>query len=196
MMTTVYQVAPRPSPGRIWQLKLALVLTGFVLLLAGCSQEEPVVPTLNERGYMEALTIGMSMQWKIENSTIEIILTAPTTGWVAVGFDPINAMRGANFILAYVKNGQVFVADHFGTELIEHASDESLGGTSDVTALGGSETGGTTEISLSIPLDSGDEYDRPLAKGREHTILLAFGEDDDFVTEHDKKLSKKFKAQL
>ena len=44
--------------------------------------------------------------WKVDGDKLAVKLTAETEGWVGIGFNPINEMKGANFILGYVKNGE------------------------------------------------------------------------------------------
>jgi len=58
-----------------------------------------------------------------------------------------------------------------------HRPDSELGGGDDVEVLSGEETDGATTIRFRIPLDSGDEYDQPLAAGEEMRVILAYGED-------------------
>lgn len=53
-----------------------------------------------------------------------------------------------------------------------------------LSAGGGTETGGQTEVQFSIPLDSGDSFDRALVAGNEYTVLLAYGPTDDFTEKH------------
>ena len=49
----------------------------------------------------------MQFSWTIEGDLIHVLLQAKTTGWVAIGFDPENAMQGANIIIGAVKDGKV-----------------------------------------------------------------------------------------
>lgn len=113
------------------------------------------------------------------------------TGWVAIGFDPSSAMKDAQFIIAYVQDGDVFIRDDFGTGFFTHASDEALGGTDDISNAEGSEQNGKTAVSFTIPLDSGDRHDAVLASGKKHALLIAYGRDgaDDFSLKHQSRSS-------
>jgi len=128
----------------------------------------------------------ITLSWMVDGKMLHVKVSAPTTGWVAVGFDPKSHMEGANLILGYVKDGQVHIEDDYATQPYGHASDVSLGGTDNVTDAAGTESGGVTEISFTIPLDSGDQYDRVLVPGQTYKIILAHGADgvDDFITHH------------
>ena len=134
---------------------------------------------------------GATFAWKVDGDTLHGKVSAKTKGWVAVGFNPSKKMKDANYIIGYVKDGQPEVADHFGDKSTGHSPDEKLGGTSDVTLVGGSEEGGITTIEFTIPLDSGDKYDSALSADGDTVVLLAFGPDrDSYKPRHKNKATK------
>ncbi len=146
-------------------------------------------------GFKQTSAAGVTMEWKITGPNIEIKLRAQTTGWVGVAFDPTSMMKGANFIIGYVKDGQAHVADHFGNQLTNHEPDTELGGKDNLSAVSGKEENGVTEIAFTIPLDSGDKYDKPLGAGK-HVVLLAHGNGDDFETPHQPNARAKISVEL
>ncbi len=155
-------------------------------LTCGCNGDEdetsPVGP-----GNGGSITIDrITFTWKPEGKNLNATVKAPTTGWVAVGFDPAVVMKDANLIIGYVKDGQVFIRDDYGDGLFGHDADVNGGGQDNVTNKRGKEEGGATEISFTIPLDSGDERDRKLVVGQTHKVLFAYGPDgaDNFKTQH------------
>jgi hypothetical protein len=185
-------------------LRYVVLLTlGFALVLAGCQKKtETAAPAASAApaapatpGFKQASAAGVTMEWKITGPNIEIKLRAQTTGWIGVAFDPQSLMKGANFIIGYVKDGQVSVQDHFGNQLTGHAPDTELGGKDDVTNVSGKEENGVTEIGFTIPLASGDQYDKPLGAGR-HVVLLAHGAADDFETPHEPDGRAKISVEL
>jgi hypothetical protein len=106
---------------------------------------------------------------------------------VSVGFDPETQMKGANFVFGYVQDGTAFVQDMFGTKptgRASHPPDEELGGRNDVLEYAGREEGNVTTIEFKIPLDSGDQYDKPLSPGTTYAIILALGPSDDLDSRH------------
>lgn len=139
--------------------------------------------------YKEIEDSGITFQWKLEGDSLYIRLSAPTEGWVAVGFNPSKVMKGADYKLAYVEGSETFIEDHFGTGLFGHKSDLSIGGQSNFTLISGSESGGVTTVEFSIPLNSGDEYDTVLNRGDEVKVLLAYGSRDNFSRKHKKRTS-------
>lgn len=127
----------------------------------------------------------ISFAWKVVGETLAVKMTAETEGWVGIGFNPVSEMKGANFILGYVKDGEVKLDDDYGTDANAHKSDTKLGGSSDVTLVGGTETGGMTTIEFTIPLESGDKNDTKIDVNGDTTVLLAYGTGrDSFLAKH------------
>ena len=154
-------------------------------LLAGCG-DDSTGPEQGEEGWQTVTSQGITLEWRDMGDSLEVVLTAPTTGWVGVGFDPVSQMEGANFLLGFVEDNVAEMRDDWGTGSFSHASDESLGGTADLTVDGGSESEGETTLEFTIPLDSGDDYDKALTAGQSVTVILAHGPSgaDNFSAQH------------
>jgi hypothetical protein len=144
--------------------------------------------TVNPGEYPGLVTsVGVSLYFRVEGDDLVAALTAPTTGWVSVGFDPEDGMAGADYVFGYVAEGETVAYDMYGTKPggpDSHPPDTDLGGTDDLLELAGSEVDGTTTIEFRIPLDSGDAYDKPLGPGQTYVVLLAMGADDDVDSYH------------
>jgi hypothetical protein len=131
---------------------------------------------------------GFQVHWSNDASYLRVGVISPGTGYVAIGFDPDDRMQGANFVLAAVRNGQVWTRDDYGHGVLAHAADVSLGGTDDILAAAGRETDGQTYVEFMIALDSGDRMDKPLVPGNTYDIVIAFHEtSDDFDTYHSRR---------
>lgn len=160
-----------------------------VIFLATCDTRAEEEQTGNGAviDYDSVTVLDITLKWKTDTlGMLHIIMSAPTTGWVSVGFDPTVGMQDANIVIGYVSNNDVFTRDDYGTIPTAHASDVSGGGEDNVTDVSGTEAGAMTEISFTIPLDSGDARDRLLTQGVPYTVILAYGDDgvDDFDTQH------------
>jgi hypothetical protein len=192
---------------RRWLLVVEAVVgvVALVALVAGCEPLEPTgegteTPVVSEPTvgweadgfvaageYARQTTIGgVSLWWRNDADSLYLAMEATTTGWVAVGLDPENRMMGANFILGMVVDGQTMVWDAYGTTPAGpgHPPDEELGGSSDVQVYAGTEEDGTTLLEVQIPLDSGDEFDKPLAPGNSYPVIAAYGRSDSFAASH------------
>lgn len=140
--------------------------------------------TQNEAEVRTETVDDFELQWSIEDGNLTFAVSAPTEGWVAVGFEPERMMMGANIIIGYVADGEAVVSDQTGTATTAHGPDTANGGSDDLLDFGGTESDGRTEIRFTIPLDSGDDTDKPLSPGTEHTIILAYGDRDDLESYH------------
>lgn len=137
----------------------------------------------------------VEFSWQIDGDRMHVKLSAPTQGWVGIGFNPKSRMMGADFILGMVEKGVVRVTDHFGTGPTKHQKDRELGGRYDLTHIYGQEANGTTEIGFTMLLNSGDPNDTPLTPMGDTTVLLAHGAGpDDFQARH--AFRGKFKVNL
>jgi hypothetical protein len=181
----------------------AIRLTLSALLLAalcwGCGQEaaeEPAAVALSpeELGqYSHGIAArDLRFFWTLRSDSIDIKLSAPTSGWIGVGFNPEvpENMKGANFLIGYVKGGEAQVFDHYGTEKQKHKDDEKIEGKSDLSNVSGSEQDGQTVLEFSVPLNSGDPKDTPLSVEGDTIVLLAYGRSDSIVLKH------RFRANL
>jgi len=129
---------------------------------------------------------GVTLTIRLETDSLEISISAPTTGWVSVGFEPSRVMKDADIYIGYVQDGEVYLRDDFGTGNTSHAPDTSLGGESSFRSLSGTEADGMTVITFTIPRNSGDRFDKVLTAGGSYKVLLGYGPEgsDDFTTYH------------
>jgi len=131
---------------------------------------------------------GVEVYWTNDATYLRVGLVAPGTGFVAIGFDPVRRMEGANFILGYVEDGKAYFRDDFGIESTAHMADVDRGGVNNIVSSAGAEWTDRTILEFIIPLDSGDEMDKPLVPGGTYTVLLAYHDlQDGFTTRHSRR---------
>ena len=155
----------------------ALLALSFILL---------AVPNLWATDYQHTLKVEeMNFSWNLNESTMDIRISAETTGWVGIGFNPEEHMLGANIILGYVKDGKARIEDHYGIQKRAHGPDEKEGGSVNITNPEGWEENGVTTLAFTIPLNSGDKYDPPVKTDGISTLIFAYGGDrDSLKTRH------------
>lgn len=150
----------------------------FVLIAAALSVLFPAYAGAME--YQHTLEAkDMTVSWSIDKDQIHVRLTAKTTGWVSIGFDPESAMRGADIIIGAVKNGKVEIQDHYGVRSRAHSQDEKLGGENNVLNPAGEEVDGVTTIRFSRALGSTDKWDNPIVPEGTSRIMVAYGSGSD-----------------
>jgi DOMON domain len=156
----------------------------FILMVAVLSVLIPAYAS--EMAYQHTLeATDMAVSWSIDTDQIHVRLMAKTTGWVAIGFDPESAMRGADIIIGFVKNGKVEIQDHYGVRNLSHSQDETLGGKNHVLNPAGEEVDGVTTICFSLALGSREKWDNPIVPEGTRRIMVAYGSgSDSFNTGH------------
>ncbi len=157
---------------------MKILMLGMLLL---------VVPMAGAQVWQEVVVDGFTLNWAtVSGEMLMVKLSAPTTGWLSVGFDPTQQMLDANIIIGYVESSTPVMRDDFGWQATSHKADTTLGGTHDLTIDGGTETGGTTQIEFTIPLNSGDPKDRELVVGNTYTVIFAMSGngEDNFTAPH------------
>ncbi len=100
--------------------------------------------------------------WIVKGDTVYFALSAETTGWVAIGIDPVTIMENADMIFGWVDDtGNTYTVDAYATGPYgPHPPDEELGGTNDILESTGTEQNGITTIEFSRRIDTGDAYDK------------------------------------
>ena len=124
------------------------------------------------------------ISWYSDEKDMIIGVKAKTKGFIAMAVQPNKAMKDADIIIGYVKDGKVSIDDEFSTgNFGPHSPDVDLGGKNDITVFGGKEDGEYTVIEFKRSLDTKDKYDNSLKPGS-NQILWAYGEADDFSLKH------------
>ncbi len=140
----------------------------------------------NEYHHKLSLVGGkFTVYWRNDNEYLYMALEGQTTGWVAIGFEPSTAMKDADMIMGWVKDGKATVVDAYSTGLYgPHPPDEKLGGSNDILEYAGKEENGYTVIEFKRKLNTGDKYDKAFKPGQEIKFIFAMADADDFTAKH------------
>lgn len=123
----------------------------------------------------------MSVSWKTESDQVRIVMEAPTTGWLAIGFNTSDKLPGTNLLMACVRNGEATLSDRYIVAQGDHRPVGDLGGVPVARLLSGSENEHSTRIEFLLPLRATDRWYHTLRAGSTYTLLLAFSREDDFA---------------
>lgn len=128
------------------------------------------------------LTINdMSFQYYVQGDSLEIQLSAPTQGWVAVGFHSEPELIGSDLLMFSVQEGKTIYQDQYIRNWNDHPEDTSLGGQNNIQLIGNLEDDWSTTVKFKIPINSGDSYDKVHQVDRDFYLLLAYSAEDDFA---------------
>ncbi|CAI5491469.1 unnamed protein product [Closterium sp. Naga37s-1] len=130
---------------------------------------------------------GFEQHWSVNDTeaTIRIAAKAQTAGWLAIGLSEVGTMVGCDALVAWFAEGRVYATDRFifnktveGVALDDQQDWRVLGGIKTTEQ----STGDTwTTMHVWRQLDTGDCNDRPIVAGRQHNLIWAMGETNDFV---------------
>jgi len=135
--------------------------------------------------YQQSKTYGnFSIAWSNDSNYIYVGMKAKTAGWVAVGFGAETAMKNADIIEGFVKDGNLTIEDMFcAVEIGPHPPDIQSGGAYDILASAGKFDNGYTTVEFKRKLDTGDKFDRPLVKGI-NKIIWAYSNEPVLTFKH------------
>lgn len=122
---------------------------------------------------------GVLVEWSNDDEILTLRLSSPGAGHVAIGISSDRPSEDANILLGAVRGSAVLYRDDVGTGPTGHVADRLVGGTNDILSAAGWEIDGATVFEFSIPLDSGDPADTPLAPGGVCEIRVAYHDTDD-----------------
>ena len=112
---------------------------------------------------------GMHVAWRFVDDAIEFTATAPTTGWVAVGFNTKDDIVGANLVMGAVQHGILQIADKYVVDFGDPRR-------------------------FRLPITASDRYHLNLQPGTTLYLIAAYSMDDDFA--HHSRMRKHVQITL
>jgi hypothetical protein len=155
----------------------------WALLAVGAAAEDEAQGAQEEDLAVVAVK-DFTFAYAVDGENLVGRVSYPTKGWVAVGFHPKKKMEGANLIVGSSSADGSVVQDHYGEGPTRHRPDTALGGADNLIASSCAEEEGVTTVSFTIPLDSGDEKDGVIERGKETKVIFAAGKKDSFEHKH------------
>ena len=122
----------------------------------------------------------MMVSWSYNYDKICFELSAPTKGWLAIGFNKKSTLSGNYLLMGRVTNSGPQITEHFTISPGNYQSIKSLGGRELVTDVTGKDILGKSTIKFSIPFVKEDHYRKNLKKGQKYFMIMAFSRVDDF----------------
>lgn len=123
---------------------------------------------------------GMSIKWYFEPHAICFEMSAPTTGWVAIGFNEHSGLQGAYLIMGNVKENVPSVVEYYTVSPGDYRPITSFGAKADIRNIEGFETSSKTTIKFSLPRKSSSSYQKDVKPGMKYSLIMAYSREDDF----------------
>jgi hypothetical protein len=182
-------------------LRTATALAVLLLALAalGAGQADPPARVPGVDGVVRKGEYGLAASFRgqtgieftlharIADGNIVLAMTAPTSGWLALGVEPADKFhKHADMIFGWVDaEGKPHVVDAFSPDSMgPHPDDRDLGGTMDIIAFDGREANGVTTIELARPLHLMDHFDHDIEVSTPVSLNWAVGASDDWTAQH------------
>ncbi len=122
----------------------------------------------------------MTVNYTHHGDMISFDLSAPTTGWIAIGFNEHRGIVGSHLIMCRIVDGKPEVVEHYTISAGKYKPIIDLGGKSAISNIKGEQDNGTTNVSFDIVTSTIDQYHKDLSEGKEYYIMLAYSLSDDF----------------
>ena len=134
-----------------------------------------------------------TLQWELNDDYVRFTLTAPTDGWVAIGFTEDEEIVNSNLIMARMKDAVAYAEDQYVVGFGKHPTVQSLGVEARIFDVSGKEHGTSTSMSFSISQERLDDYHFNLTEGTEINVWLAYSVSDDFDHHSRKRILRRIK---
>lgn len=119
---------------------------------------------------------NVTFQWRTnKGGTMDCVLSAPTSGWVAVGWGHDGVIKGSEIIIGYVKDGQATILDVFGDAENHVKLVTDLGNDDIVSNKSGSLENGTTKLHFTLRMHAIGDYHDPLNSGQTYEFIFLSG---------------------
>ncbi|WP_421763479.1 DOMON domain-containing protein [Ekhidna sp.] len=124
---------------------------------------------------------GMKVAWEILGDRIFFKISAPTTGWIAIGLNESKELTGTYLIMGRVKNGNPEVIEHRTLCPGNYRSFENLGASTTIQLISGGQSRLSTWLGFSIPINKFSDYHKDVLASDGLNMLMAFSRHDDFM---------------
>ena len=125
-------------------------------------------------------TDGVSFQAWHGNGRLHCSFTAPTRGWVAVGFNNQQRLKGTRFVIGALFGGSLRVEEHIAV-VPSHPTVEAMGLASAVNDGSGGVSDGKMSLRFSLPHLFTDTDNPTLLSGTVPYLMLAWSHEVDFA---------------
>lgn len=133
----------------------------------------------NAQGSNMIKSAGVTFEWHHVNNRLVARLAAPTSGWIAVGFNSQPGLRHTRFVIADVTARVIRVEEHLAL-VPTHPEITTLGLTPAISDTRGAVNNGVSQLWFSMAHTIPGPPPLNLSPGRISHLMLAWSRDPDF----------------
>jgi len=122
---------------------------------------------------------GVRFSWHHQGGRLRGTLSAPTTGWIAVGFNEVRSLRNTWFVIASVASRPLRVEEHIAL-VPDHRNISDLGITPSIDHVSGIYREGWSQLEFSLPHTLPKRPALRLAPGTKSYMMLAWSRAPEF----------------
>ena len=148
----------------------------LLFILTSCQAQAP----LHQNTIQNISKNGMSISWHHQNDRIYIEMSAPTDGWVAIGFNTHAGTTGTYLLMGHIINGKANVVEYYTTSPGDYNPITTHGAQAKIQDIEGVEKGKSSTLKFSLPILATSKYQRNLTEGTAYIMLIAYSREDDF----------------
>ncbi len=137
---------------------------------------------------------GMHIAWSHGNGAITFDVNAPTTGWVAVGFNETDSIVGADLVLMRIVDGKVEVQNSFVVAAGDYRPVGEVGGVSIVLSTEGGLSDGRIAMRVVLDTRGAAPHHYALGPGSEIVLIAAYSVSPDF--RHHSRMRRHVRVRL
>jgi hypothetical protein len=127
----------------------------------------------------QASAAGVTFEWRVEGEHLSGCLQAPTTGWVAVGFNTRPALDGARLVMGRVAGGHAHAEVH-RADPPRHEARRAADGEPLLSHVSGAPSSAGTRLCFRMALRAGFAGDVSLRAEQATHLILAWSHEADF----------------
>ncbi|MBX2815608.1 MAG: hypothetical protein KTR24_06415 [Saprospiraceae bacterium] len=123
---------------------------------------------------------GMRVHWQYQDSVVAFTMTAPTTGWLAIGFTEGRTLVDMYLLVGRMRLGAPEVREHWTAQPGQYQDLVQQGFPCSLSQVHGIERRRSTELRFTVPVDPLHDKAKPLTRGTPYNLVLAYSMEDDF----------------
>lgn len=152
----------------------------MLLVSAAMGSILPSVPAADRDSERRVALGDMVFAWRHQSGRLHGHLSAPGSGWLAVGFNEARELRGTRFVIAAVAVGPPRAEVHIALPPDHRPIESLVGQPSGLRDLSGSYENGRSQLWFSLPHHSADRFAQDLSPGRATYLMLAWSHAPEF----------------